>query len=103
MKPFYLSILTIAALIALVTILLLPSGNAQSSNSQEFIPSRFVITAAEINVLSPQMNGSHATQNVLVKMDTVTGRSWILQLEVAGGNEPRVRTSAWRELGFRAK
>lgn len=103
MKHFYLSIMAIIVIVLLLCVLLLPTGNAQTGNSQEFTPSRFVITAAEINVLSPQMNGSNATQNVLVKMDTLTGKSWILQLEVAGGNEPRIRNSAWRELGFRTK
>ena len=98
MKHFLIIAAGIIATIALLT-LLIPSGNAQSSNSQNYQPSRYVIVAAQVNVISPGINGSHDTQYVLVKLDTLTGKSWILQLDVAGGDAPRVRQSAWKELG----
>ena len=98
MKHFLIIAAGIIATIALLT-LLIPSGKAQSSNSQNYQPSRYVIVAAQVNVISPGINGSHDTQYVLVKLDTLTGKSWILQLDVAGGDAPRVRQSAWKELG----
>lgn len=100
MKHFLIIAAGIIATIALLT-LLIPSGKAQSSNSQNYQPSRYVIVAAQINVLSPRMGADHDTQYVMVKMDTVTGKTWILQMDVAGGNNPKVRSSSWHELGSR--
>ncbi len=100
MKHFPAIAVAVAAVILLL-IWFIPSGNAQNGNSQEYHSGRFVIIAAPVNVLSPQMGGSSNTQEVIVKLDTVTGRSWILQLDVAGGNEPKVRSSSWHELGVR--
>ncbi len=100
MKHFLIIAAGIIATIALLT-LLIPSGKAQSSNSQNYTPSRYVIVAAQINVLSPRMGADHDTQYVMVKMDTVTGKTWILQMDVAGGNNPKVRSSSWHELGSR--
>lgn len=100
MKHFLIIAAGSIATIALLT-LLIPSGNAQSSNSQDYTPSRYVIVAAQINVLSPRMGADRDTQYVMVKMDTVTGKTWILQMDVAGGNNPKVRSSSWHELGSR--
>ena len=100
MKHFLIIAADIIATIALLT-LLIPSGKAQSRNSQNYQPSRYVIVAAQINVLSPRMGADHDTQYVMVKMDTVTGKTWILQMDVAGGNNPKVRSSSWHELGSR--
>jgi hypothetical protein len=100
MKHFSIIAAAVIATILLLT-LLIPSGRAQSSDSQEYHPSRYVIVAAPINVLSPGMGAGHDTQYVMVKMDTVTGKTWILQLDVAGGNNPKVRASSWHELGSR--
>lgn len=100
MKHFLIIAAGIIATIALLT-LLIPSGKAQSSNSQNYQPSRYVIVAAQINVLSPRMGADRDTQYVMVKMDTVTGKTWILQMDVAGGNNPKVRSSSWHELGSR--
>ena len=76
----------------------IPLCNAQNGNSQDFMPSRFVIMATQVTVFSP-MNDQHEPQNVIVKLDTHTGKTWILQLDVAGGNDPKVRRSSWLELG----
>ena len=80
--------------------MLIPVGKAQSNNTQEFNQTRFVIIAAPVNVFSPQMGSSDDVQQVMVKMDTVTGKTWILQLDVAVGNQPRVRSSLCHELGM---
>jgi hypothetical protein len=45
------------------------------------------------------MGGRNATQHMMLRVDTVTGRTWLLQVNVAGGNEPHLRTAVWRETG----
>lgn len=82
--------------------LTLPESNARENNSQDFTPSRFVLVASQVNVISPEMGDRDQTFDVMVKMDTVTGRTWILQLDVSGGNQARIRHSAWLETGFRS-
>lgn len=103
MKNFYLTALAAIATVAVVIFAALPSVYAQNSNSQEYARQRFVLVAAQVNVFSPEMGGRNETQYVMLKMDTLTGKSWMLQLDVAGGNEPKLRRSAWRELGFRGQ
>jgi len=99
MKKVILTSTVVMIIILILLSLMIPLCNAQVGNSQEYSPSRYVIVAAQVNVISPGINGSHDTQYVLVKLDTLTGKSWILQLDVAGGDAPRVRQSAWKELG----
>ena len=96
MKKFYL---IAAAAAIIITLLMLPNAvSGQNSNSQQFVPSRFAVIAAQINVFSKKMGGEHNTQFVMLKLDTFTGRTWLLQLDVAGGNDPKIRNSAWLEL-----
>jgi hypothetical protein len=99
MKKFVLAATVIMIVILLMLSFMIPLCSAQVGNSQDFTPSRYVIVAAQVNVSSPQMGGLQNTQYVIVKLDTVTGKSWILQLDVAGGNDPKVNHSMWKELG----
>lgn len=101
MKKFYLigACTAIAAIISLLVVFI-PASTAQNVNSQDFTPSRFVVIAADINVLSPQMGNIGKIQSVILKMDTMTGKAWILQVHVMGGNEPKVRSSSWHEVGL---
>ena len=101
MKKVILTSTVVMIIILILLSLMIPLCNAQVGNSQEYSPSRYVIVAAQINVLSPRMGADHDTQYVMVKMDTVTGKTWILQMDVAGGNNPKVRSSSWHELGSR--
>ena len=104
MKKFYLAALfALIPIGILVSIFLIPEALAQNANSQDFTPSRYVVVAADVNVLSPQMGSSGKLQSVMLKLDTVTGRAWILQIHVMGGNEPKVRQSSWHEVGIYRK
>ena len=101
MKKFYFAAVAVVAAVVVILGMAIPSVFGQSGNSQEYSRERFVLVAAQVNVFSPEMGGRNDTQHVMVRMDTVTGRSWILQLDVAGGNTPKVRHSSWQELGFK--
>ena len=104
MKKYYvIGAFAAAAAIFLLMLVLIPSLTAQNANSQDFTPSRYVVVAADVNVLSPQIGNSGKIQSVMLKLDTVTGRSWILQVHVMGGNDPKVRYSSWHEVGFMRK
>lgn len=100
MKKIYLIPIAAVMILAAVSLFFIPESKARENNSQDFTPSRFIIVASPINVISPQMGDRNQTYNVMVKMDTVTGRTWILQLDVSGGNEARVRRSTWLETGM---
>lgn len=93
------TVVIIAALI--LTAMLIPETGAQTDNSQAFTPSRYVIMAADINVDSLQLGAAHASRRFIVKMDTVTGRTWLLQVGMTGGNDPRIRSTSWHEVGIR--
>ena len=71
--------------------------NAAEADTQQFTPARYVIVAAEVNValIQNDANGGAGTRKVLLKMDTVTGEVWILQLGIFGGNDPRVTSASW--------
>ncbi len=104
MKKFYLIGITSAIAAAAAWLLLfIPESTAQNINSQDFTPSRYVVIASDINVLSPQMGSNGKIQSVMLKMDTVTGKAWILQVHVMGGNEPKVRSSFWHEVNMTKK
>lgn len=101
MKFLYAAAVTVLITALLIMLVFIPESDAQSNSSQEYFPSRFAVIAAEVNVMTPDMGGRDATQNILMRVDTATGRTWILQVNVAGGNDPRVRAAVWHETGFR--
>ena len=84
------------ALIA-AAILWATETNAAEADTQQFTPARYVIVAAEVNValIQNDADGGAGTRKVLLKMDTVTGEVWILQLGIFGGNDPRVTSASW--------
>lgn len=101
MKRFFtagLALLAAAGIIAAIGASQLPTP--QTGNTQDYYPNRYAVIAAEINVLSPQMGASNKRQCVMLKFDTATGKAWILQIHVAGGNDPKVRNSGWHEVGI---
>jgi hypothetical protein len=99
MKFFYFIAVAVMIAALLIILAVIPSSNAQNDTTQEYHPSRFAVIAAEVNVLTPDMGGRNATQHMMLRVDTVTGRTWLLQVNVAGGNEPHLRTAVWRETG----
>ena len=104
MKKYYvIGAFAAVTAIFLLMLALIPSLTAQNANSQDFTPSRYVVIAADVNVLSPQMGNSGKIQSVMLKLDTITGKAWILQVHVMGGNDPKVRYSSWHEVGFMRK
>ena len=70
---------------------------ARAADTQGFTPARYVIVAAEVDValIQNDANGGGGTRKVLLKMDTLTGEVWILQLGIFGGNDPRVTAASW--------
>ena len=100
----YCIITTVIVIIALLLMaVFIPETGAQSGNSQEFSPSRYVVLSAEIDVDSLQMGESRDPRKVIVRMDTVSGKTWVMQLGVTGGNDPKIRSSSWHEIGTRPK
>ncbi len=75
---------------------LLISGWA--TTTQNFAPNRFALLAAEVDAESPQYGpGSHG-RKVLAKLDTQTGEVQLLQLRIAGAEDPRIQAASWRTV-----
>ena len=103
MKNIYFIGGAVILLNLLLAAIFIPESSAQSGDSQSFTPSRYVITSAPVHVISPHVStNSNRLQNVMVKMDTVTGKAWMLQLYVTGGAEAKLRQSSWQEIGIKA-
>ena len=100
MKKFYIAGIVVIVINLLLAAIFIPESRAQSDNTQLFTPSRYVIAAALMNVISPHVGGNHRQRNVIVKMDTVTGKTWVLQMYVSGGAEARVKATEWLEVGL---
>ena len=77
--------------------LMFAAAPARAADTQGFTPARYVIVAAEVDValIQNDANGGGGTRKVLLKMDTLTGEVWILQLGIFGGNDPRVTAASW--------
>ncbi len=67
---------------------------ADGGDTQGFSPARFALVEGEINVSMLQQGGDN-TQKVMMKIDTVTGQVWVLQLTVAASNDPQVNRAVW--------
>lgn len=78
-------------------VLMTAASAANAADTQKFTPARYVIVAAEVDValIQNNANGGGGMRRVLLKMDTVTGEVWILQLGIFGGNDPRVTAASW--------
>jgi hypothetical protein len=66
-------------------------------STQNFSPSRYAVAAAEINVANLQSPGIACTRKVLVRLDSVTGNTQILQLSIRGDNDPTVLSAVWAQ------
>ena len=67
------------------------------ADTQLFTPARYALVAAKVDTasLQPGTGGPTGRRQVLVKLDTVSGRCWVLQLAVAGANNPTVIGASW--------
>ncbi|MBS1369503.1 MAG: hypothetical protein HPZ91_06040 [Lentisphaeria bacterium] len=86
-----------AALLAVGVLTSLPAQADNSGNSQLFNPGRYALVAAEVNVNSLQQGVSNE-QQVVLKIDTVTGKVWVLQLRSAGVNDARIDNATWKQV-----
>ena len=68
-----------------------------AADTQTFTPARYALVAAEIDAatLQPGAGGPTGRRRVLVKLDTATGRCWVLQLQIAGADDPQVLAANW--------
>ena len=73
----------------------LQASTAMPLTTQNFSPSRYALAAAEINVANLQSPGIACTRKVLVRLDSVTGSTQILQLSIRGDNDPTVLSAVW--------
>jgi hypothetical protein len=75
--------------------------HASENNSQLFTPARYALVAAEVDVALLQGAGSagkgHSRQAVF-KLDSLTGEVWVLQMEIMGGNDPKVTNANWHPV-----
>ena len=74
----------------------LAAGGA-AADTQLYTPARYALIAAEVDAASLQAGsgGELGRRQVLVRLDTVTGRCWVLQLKVAGAQDPQVLAANW--------
>jgi len=75
----------------------LPLAAGGGADTQLFTPARYALVAAEVDTasLQPGTGGPTGRRQVLVKLDTVSGRCWVLQLAVAGADNPTVIGASW--------
>ena len=85
----------LAALLLIAAAAPLAAGSA--ADTQLYTPARYVLIAAEVDAASLQegSGGELGRRQVLVRLDTVTGRCWVLQLKVAGAQDPQVLAANW--------
>ena len=72
----------------------------ENADTQTFNPARYALIAAEVDAatLQPGSGGPQGERKVLIKLDTATGRCWVLQLAVAGANDPTVIGASWAQI-----
>lgn len=74
------------------------SGN--SNTTENYASARYALIEAEINISNVMNSGglSNNVQKSLFKLDTVTGRVWVLQLALNGTGDPTVRSAVWAQV-----
>lgn len=93
---------TLPVVIAAVVIIAgvaISAARADGGDSQNFAPSRYALVTGTIEVamLQPGANVGKSinTRDVILKIDTVTGDTWVLQLGINGVTDPTVRSAVW--------
>ena len=75
----------------------LPAQADSSSDSQLFNAGRYALVAAEVDTLTLQQ-GVGNEQQVVLKIDTVTGQVWVLQITSGGPNNAQVTNATWQPV-----
>ena len=87
-----------AVLVAAGILTSLPAQADSSSDSQLFNAGRYALVAAEVDVQTLQQGISNE-QQVVLKIDTVTGKTWVLEITSGGANNPEINTATWTSVG----
>lgn len=86
-----------AVLVAAGILTSLPAQADSSSDSQLFNAGRYALVAAEVDTLTLQQ-GVNNEQQVILKIDTVTGKVWVLQITTGGPNNAQVNSAVWQPV-----
>jgi hypothetical protein len=100
MNMHYKKTISISITLIIIVALLLLGFTAFSddnNNTQPYKHARYALLSGEVN--AAMFNGNnHHTQKVIIKIDTTTGQTWIMQLSVNSGNNPKVRDAVWAPI-----
>lgn len=73
-------------------------ARASENDTQLFTPARYALVAAEVDVALIQGSGSAGkghSRNVVMKLDSRTGEVWVLEMQLMGGNDPKITNANW--------
>ena len=92
---------TLCVLLAAAAVLLfIRHLAAENTTTQEFVPARYALLEASVNVSSVLNSGNfdQGIQKTVLKIDTRTGQVWVLQLAVNGVGDPTVCSAVWAKV-----
>lgn len=95
------TLLLTAALIAALFCFWLGAQSLETGTGTEnYIPSRFALMQGSLSVSNITNSGgiSNNIQQCILKLDTRTGETWVLQLAVNGTGDPTVRSAVWAKV-----
>lgn len=74
--------------------------SAQNSGTAAYIPSRFALMQGTLSVSNTVNSGglNNNIQQCILKLDTRTGETWVLQLAVGGTGDPTVKSAVWAKV-----
>ena len=75
-------------------------SSAANGDSQTYHLERFALIAAEADAVVPADSGNGKTpkRNVVLRIDTLTGKTDILQFSVAGTDDPTITNASWANV-----
>ena len=75
------------------------TGNSMNT-TQTYSASRYALLEADVNIANVMNSGglSNNVQKTVLKLDTLTGNVWVLQLAVNGTGDPTVRSAVWTQV-----
>ena len=95
----------IAALAAAAAVFAVSALRADGGDSQTFTPARYALLTGSVDVSllqpGPGDGSGGCRRDVVLKIDTLTGDVWVLQLGVNGVTDPSVRSAAWAHVANR--
>lgn len=89
---------------AIIAVAVVAAGSAfatfaDNGNSQTFQLSRYALVAAEADAAMPALaDGNSTTRKVVMRINTVTGETDILQFGVAGFDDPTITNASWAKV-----